>query len=1093
MNTLTIRTLGLPWLAAFLLTGLAMMALAGHAVVPSGALRSLGASAPVVTSPASGSPVTSTNVGPVSDPFSVVKPHDHLALHDQLTAIRSLLDAPGGDLDTLAVTQARARLGALIATQDQSGPEPAQGAALAELVSRLDAAVAAIHQPAEAAGDDFLLKVGVALGIAGAVMALIAGPLAFGPARQLSTSLSLAAEGGRSIWGTDRRDEWGVIARQVMYLRDNTQGVSFAAPQQMMLTGPTEQLRETAEAMSRLLLDSGHELSRMRGEAGEAVNNAVMLGARLADAVLDAESKLQARVQWGQAGGDADAASPVPAGGFVDPAALFSAASAHADRLEEAATRALAAATVLPAAAERIETAIAGLDRMAETVAANNESLADLAARAGAAVAMLPEAAGRIEAAAAGLGGVASRTSSAAEMLPQAAQLIAQASSDLGRAAEAVATNAAGLNEAVARHTDAASTLPTMAERIETAVAGLDRSAAALGDATDHARISSRAVAASASNTEVAQRAIGEAAQRMGEMGAQLPALVHQIVDATEGLYRGVGTVVQAAERVDETAHKIAIVAANQEAAHAGLTTSAQRVAVLGEQLPSLAEQIVLATNSLDHSAATVMALTRSADETTRTVASLAASAEAAQTSLAGAAQRMASFGEELPGIAFQIADATANLDRSVGTVQQAAENAEQSTAAVASLAADAGSAQAALSATLPHLTVATSALPLLAEQIQAALGGLDGSTQVLIAAQGALTGTLPLVSASVERLPVVAERFEAMLAAMDGTASMVLDAATSALEAGRAAEASATEAAVAQASITENLRQTVEHTSQALPALTSRIDESVISLRQCTSSVVEVTAGALRATDATLASQTSLTSAVECIVTVGDGLAEKLPGMTAGMDEQIARLDEQVAAIRQANIGVTVRQIADLATTMAETLPPLSSRISAAITHLEGSAASLSEIGTTAGQTLPAAAARIDDVLAGLDATMQIMAGAAQTAAASMTESAGTQSALAQTVQCMASVGEALPSLAMRLEGTLGALDRSTDTIVAAANDVAEAGRALGVAGAAKSEDGIERRPPATPTRPAIDAASMRRLQSVASALAMAGNGSRG
>jgi hypothetical protein len=91
-----------------------------------------------------------------------------------------------------------------------------------------------------------------------------------------------------------------------------------------------------------------------------------------------------------------------------------------------------------------------------------------------------------------------------------------------------------------------------------------------------------------------------------------------------------------------------------------------------------------------------------------------------------------------------------------------------------------------------------------------------------------------------------------------------------------------------------------------------------------------------------------------------------------------------------------------------------------------------------------------------------------------------------------MASVGEALPSLAMRLEGTLGALDRSTDSIVSAANDVAEAGRAISATAAGANDEDGERRATFGPPRPVPDA-SMRRLQSVASALALAGSGGRG
>jgi chromosome segregation ATPase len=744
------------------------------------------------------------------------------------------------------------------------------------------------------------------------LLALLAGPLALAPAQRLRMSLAQARD-GQPIWGADRHDEWGMIARQAAGLPSHDNAPLVALP------AATEGLRETTEAMSRLLLDSGHELTRLRGEAAAGVNDAVMLGARLADAVLDAEARLKAGVSRAQLGWDhpedgASAAGGSEAGrGFSDAGAMWSAASAHADRLEEAATRALAAATVLPAAAERIERAIAGLDRMAETVAANSDGLADLAARAGAAAAMLPEAAERIERAAHGLGGVTSRTSSAAAVLPQAAQLIAQASAELSRAAEAVATNASGLNEAVARHTEAAASLPDVARRIANAVVSLDGSAVAIGEVVDHARHTGRAAAATTADTEAVQRAVLEATRRMTSVGEQLPQLASQ----------------------------------------------------LGE-----------------------------------------------------------SMGE---------------LDRSAGVVARAAERAETSSRTMATLVDGAEAAQHSLSEVLPHMMTAGAQLPLLTSRLDTAVAALDGSTE-------------------------------------------------------RMGEAAITQAAATQAAIHETLQLAVQQIQAAAAGLAASGDTSQ-------------------------ASQTALTGAVACIVTASKGLEAQLPALTTEFAEQVDRLAQNIigldqsaariaetaseaaaqaalaqdaSEVKRSSLEETVQQMADLADAMTGTLPPLSARISTVIGELDQSAAALSMIGASAGEALPTAAARLDEALAGLDSMVRVIGEAAETAAASIGEAAVTQSALSQTVQCMASVGEALPSLAMRLEGTLGALDRSAGSICAAANDVAEAGRAISASANATPDESGERRPSYGSPRPVPDA-SMRRLQSVASALAMAGSGTHG
>jgi cytochrome c556 len=274
---------------------------------------------------------------------------------------------------------------------------------------------------------------------------------------------------------------------------------------------------------------------------------------------------------------------------------------------------------------------------------------------------------------------------------------------------------------------------------------------------------------------------------------------------------------------------------------------------------------------------------------------------------------------------------------------------------------------------------------------------------------------------------------------------------------------------------------------NETLPAIADRLEGSTSQLNQTNQTIA---AQALRIEAVSEAQALRIEAVSEALEQRASGLDQVAERMAEKADEA-ARAQESTDA-RQASLAETVRQIAGLATTIGEHLPPLAGRISNAVAQLEGSADSLSMIGASAGEALPAAASRIDDALAGLDATVQLISEAARTAAASLAESAGTQSALAQTVQCMASVGEALPSLAMRLEGTLGALDRSTDTIVAAANDVAEAGRAITANANGGGEEDGERRPSFGPPRPVPDA-SMRRLQSVQSALAMAGNGSRG
>jgi uncharacterized phage infection (PIP) family protein YhgE len=976
---------------ALALTGMALLALAGQEVFPQGSWRfwqsppAMTAGGPEALARTPGTPAKTDVTANSADLLAALTAHDHGALRDQIAAIRTLLSPASGDPDMVAISQARARLAALAAAQDQSAPQPA--AVLGQFLSHIDAQMTALRDTSarEAsvvapplAIDDTLLKVAVVLALFAAVLALASGPLALAPVQMLCAgladaaldiaqgigaphSLSQAKSRMERLWGVERADTWGLLARHAANLLN-------AGPTHRVVaaSAPTEELRQTAEAMSRLLLDSGQELARLRGETGEAVNNAVMLGARLADAVLDAEARLEARVQRSLPSRDPHLDAPDASnhqGGFVDTAALWSAAAAHADRLEEAATRALAVATVLPAAADRIETAIAGLDRMAVSVAANSDGLADLAARAGAAAAMLPEAAQRIEQAANGLDSVTHRTSSAAAMLPQAAQLIAQASAELGRAAEAVNANATGLNDAVARQAEIASSLPHVARRIETAVAGLDRTTAALDEASDHARIANRAAAAAASSTETSQRALNDAAQHIASLGAslgeQLPTLAYQLADTTEGLRGGATTILQAAERVEGTSRAIATLSSGAEAAQSAMASATFRMTSISDQLPAVALQIANASSELEQSAGYVARSADRAEETSRAIVALTTGVETAHSGLSSAMQRMSSLGEELPALAFQIAEATNGLDNSAMAVQQAAHTVSECTSAQ--------------------------------------FGTIENLKQVMN-----------------ETLPAIAQRMEGGASQLDQSNQTI----------------------AAQALRIEAVSEALEHRANGLDQVAERMAEKV---------------------------------------------------------DEAARMQESTDA-RQASLAETVRQIAGLATTIGDHLPPLAGRISNAVALLEESAGSLSMIGASAGEALPAAASRIDEALAGLDSTVQLISEAARTAAASLAESAGTQSALAQTVQCMASVGEALPSLAMRLEGTLGALDRSTDTIVAAANDVAEAGRALSANanGTGTGDEEGERRPSFGPPRPVPDA-SMRRLQSVQSALAMAGNGSRG
>ncbi len=970
MNTITIKTLGFPWLIALALTGMSLFALAGQELLPPTAWHASGqAPRPVVpTVP------TQTDSPPTESPQNLaalvtsLSAQEHGAMREQITAIRALLSPPTGDPDLVAISQARARLSAMLAAQEPGAAGPTQ--ALTTLLFHIETTMKTLRQDAGAAApaltpaftDDLLLKIALILALCAAVLALAAGPLALSPVHVLCASLADAAidaargalksqgeRGRETVWGVHRRDAWGHVARHAANLLNLGGSAKPAAP-----SASVEQLQETAENVSRMLRESGQELLRMRGEAGEAVNNAVMLGARLADAVLDAEARLESRVQRATIGaGDLKSDHAAGSCSTIDTSALWSAAAAHADRLEEAATRALAAATVLPAAAERIETAIAELDRMAVTVTANTDGLADLAARAGAAAAMLPDAALRIERAASGLDGVTGRTASAAAMLPQAAQIIAQASADLGRAAEAVANNAAGLHDAVTRQGEAASALPNIARRIETAVAGLDRTAAAIDDVTDHARIANRAAAATATLNETSQRALAEAAQNVAALGEQLPGLSHQIADATAGLRGGAATVLQAAERVEGTARAIATLTSGAESVQTAMAGATHRMAAISEQLPAVALQIVNAGSELDRSVDAVARAADRADDSLRAVGTLTASVETAQAVLSGAVQRMSSLGEELPALAFQIADATQGLDRSV------------------------------------------------------------------------------------ERLGV----------ATDGA---------------------------------DLLRRTITETTETLPAMTLALAEQVNALDQHAATHRNTITSQAHRIEA-------VSEALELRATGLDQMAERM----AEKATEASRAQESTDA-RQASLAESVRQIAGLATMVSDSLPPLANRIAEAVATLEDSASGISMISASAGEALPAAAGRIDEALAGLDATVDLLAESARAAAASVAESAGTQSALAQTVQCMASVGEALPSLAMRLEGTLGALDRSTDNIVAAANDVAMAGRAITAHTIGEIEEEGERRPSFGPPRPVPDA-SMRRLQSVASALAMAGNGTRG
>lgn len=312
--------------------------------------------------------------------------------------------------------------------------------------------------------------------LAGAVLALVAAPLALLPAQALRASL--AAPEGTPVWGRGRADLWGQLAAAV----DSRAPVAVPpAP------GTAETLALLKEGAS-----IAQALRRDAAEATAALHAATLGAARVDGAVDHVESRLANSILAVEhVGAQLAALRPAEAVAAVERAAALlqavppaqpaaSPAGMDADRLERALTPLAEAMTRLAA---RPDFSAAAAERMEEAAQALHAALAATPAAA-ADPALLDQLAGvatRLEDAAQPLATLATAAARLHQQADDSAATVTEARAVVGRL-EALATtpapvpDPAGLDAAVARLEDIAAAPPPVLDTagLEAAVARLD-------------------------------------------------------------------------------------------------------------------------------------------------------------------------------------------------------------------------------------------------------------------------------------------------------------------------------------------------------------------------------------------------------------------------------------------------------------------------------------------------------------------------------------------------------------------------------------------------------------------------------------------
>lgn len=293
-----------------------------------------------------------------------------------------------------------------------------------------------------AASVAFLLDAGPMAGLAAAALALLAGllslvatPLALAPAEMLRASL---VGGAARVWGTERQDTWGALARDIA----GTDKPPPPAPD------PAIDVRRLSANLELTLRQTAEELAVVRermGQAASTLESAAFAGERLSGIAAEASRQLADAVQRTD---DATGALAV----------LPAIAMEQAAAVERAAARSLAAADAMTeAAARKPEPAARGSDdegALREVVQLGAEQarrLEHAMQLLGAAIAQLPAAAasqqrlsGIAEALAVDTGRLAAEVERLSTVVPP------QPEPSAGPAVPAEAT-AAGIEAALAR------------------------------------------------------------------------------------------------------------------------------------------------------------------------------------------------------------------------------------------------------------------------------------------------------------------------------------------------------------------------------------------------------------------------------------------------------------------------------------------------------------------------------------------------------------------------------------------------------------------------------------------------------------------
>ena len=324
--TPTLRTLGLPWLAALACALVSAGLLAGALLLP---LARPGASLAQAASPA--------------ELFGALSTGEAARMREELRTLAPSL-APA----------ARLRLEQILGAEEKRLAEAPPALVLSGFALQLEEALTAIRggQVVPGTGQDGLLLASIGFGLAAALLALVAGPLALAP--------SAALLAGRGQWGLARKDLWGDLARAAAgnaASDDDRQGLQRAAVETAKLAQAAEaaqaRLDRTLAAADRAA-ESFARLPALAAAQAEAMEG---LG-RVAPAVETAE-RLQAALP-----------ALVEAISAAGNTAQASAMEAMSRRLEDAADRLAAEAAATPDMLARLRAAAAELaERQAAPIA----------------------------------------------------------------------------------------------------------------------------------------------------------------------------------------------------------------------------------------------------------------------------------------------------------------------------------------------------------------------------------------------------------------------------------------------------------------------------------------------------------------------------------------------------------------------------------------------------------------------------------------------------------------------------------------------------------------------------------------------------